>query len=175
MERNYLKICGIYVSDWHLTAMLLPYIESTIDKGEHLNTILEKNISSNMKELLSRLKISDVKKEKIINIGWESKELMKYGNIKDYMEKITKGNNKIAILIEGKKERIDYINQNIEKWIKKSEKKIKSKEIKIINCYDVSEFNKNLKEILDTHDKVINTSGIHDISDIYVGYDAKQA
>ena len=95
MEKNYEKICGIYVSDWHLTAMLLPYIESTIEKGEHLNTILEKNISYNMQELLTRLKISDRRKEEIMRIGWESKEIIKYGNIKEYMEKITKENNKI--------------------------------------------------------------------------------
>ena len=175
MEKNYQKICGIYVSDWHLTAMLLPYIESTIDKGEHLNTILEKNISYNMKELLSRLKISDRKKEEIMKIGWESKEILKYGSIKEYMEKITKENNKIIILVEGTKERIEGINKNIERWIKKSEKKLKSKEIKIINCYDVSEFNKDLNGILSKHDKLINTSGIHEISDIYVGYDKKEA
>ena len=48
MEKNYQKICSFYVSDWHLTAMLLPYVEESGERNEHLNTILEKNISYNI-------------------------------------------------------------------------------------------------------------------------------
>ena len=66
MEKSNLKICSFYVSDWHLTAMLFPYIEEAEERNEHLNTILEKNISYNMKEILTRIKISDRKKEEII-------------------------------------------------------------------------------------------------------------
>lgn len=175
MEKNNLKICSFYVSDWHLTAMLLPYIEESVEKGEHLNTILEKNISFNMKEILTRIKISDRKKEEIIKIGWENKDIIKYGEIKKYMERITKGKDIITIIIEGKKDRIEYIGKNIDKWIKKSEKKLKKKEIKIINCYEVTEFNRDLNEILDNHDKILNTSGIHEIEEMYSGYVKKRA
>ena len=175
MEKNYIKICSFYVSDWHLTAMLLPYIEEAEEKGEHLNTILENNISYNMKEILTRIKISDRKKEQISRIGWESKKVIKYGEIKKHMEKITKFQNKITIIIEGKKDRIEYINKNIEKWIRKSEKKLKKKEIKIINCYEVTEFNQDINEILDKHDKILNTSGIHEIEEMYEGYVRKRA
>ena len=155
--------------------MLLPYIEEAEEKGEHLNTILENNISYNMKEILTRIKISDRKKEQISRIGWESKKVIKYGEIKKHMEKITKFQNKITIIIEGKKDRIEYINKNIEKWIRKSEKKLKKKEIKIINCYEVTEFNQDLNEILDKHDKILNTSGIHEIEEMYEGYVRKRA
>ena len=175
MEKNNLKICSFYVSDWHLTAMLLPYIDESVEKGEHLNTILEKNISFNMKEILTRIKISDRKKEEIIKIGWENKDIIKYGEIKKYMERITKGKDIITIIIEGKKDRIEYIGKNIDKWIKKSEKKLKKKEIKIINCYEVTEFNRDLNEILDNHDKILNTSGIHEIEEMYSGYVKKRA
>ena len=148
MERNNLKICSFYISDWHLTAMLLPYIEESEERNEHLNTILEKNISYNMKEILSRIKLSERQKEQIMKIGWENKNILKYSDIKKYMEKITDGNEKITIIVEGKRQRIDKINKNIDKWIKKSEKKLKKKEIKIINCYEVTEFNQDLNEIL---------------------------
>lgn len=148
MERNNLKICSFYISDWHLTAMLLPYIEESEERNEHLNTILEKNISYNMKEILSRIKLSERQKEQIMKIGWENKNILKYSDIKKYMEKITDGNEKITIIVEGKRQRIDQINKNIDKWIKKSEKKLKKKEIKIINCYEVTEFNQDLNEIL---------------------------
>ncbi len=175
MEENKLKICSFYVSDWHLTAMLLPYIEEAEERKEHLNTILEKNISYNMKEILNRINISERKKEDIIKVGWENKNLIKYGEIKKYMEKVTKEEGKITIIIEGKKDKIEYINKNIDKWLKKSEKKLKKKEIKIINCYEVTEFNQDLNEILDKHDKILNTSGIHEIEEMYTGYNKKRA
>ena len=175
MEKEKLKICSFYVSDWHLTAMLLPYIEDAKERNEHLNTILEKNISYNMKEILSRVRMDDRKKENIIKIGWVNKELLKYNDIKKYMEKITRYENNITIIVEGHKDRIEYIGKNIDKWIKKSEKKLKKKEIKIINCYEVTEFNKDLEEILDKHDKILNTSGIHEIEEMYEGYIRKRA
>lgn len=175
MDKNILKICSFYVSDWHLTAMLLPYIEEAGDKGEHLNTILEKNISYNMKEILSRIKMSDRKKDEIEKVGWENKNIVKYSEIKKYMENTTKNQEKITIIIEGNRKRIEYINKNIDKWLKKSEKKIKHKEIKIINCYEVTEFNQDLNEILNEHDKILNTSGIHEIEEMYAGYIKKRA
>lgn len=175
MEKKILKICSFYVSDWHLTAMLLPYVEEAEEKDENLNTILEKNISYNMKEILTRVKMSDRKKEEIIKIGWENKQLIKYGEIRKYMEKITKDKEKITIIVEGGKDRIEYINKNIDKWIKRAEKKLKKKEIKIINCYEVGEFNEDLNEILDKHDKILNTSGIHEIEEMYEGYIRKRA
>ena len=77
--------------------------------------------------------------------------------------------------MEGSKEKIECIGKNIDKWIKKSEKKLEKKEIKIINCYELMEFNQNLTEILDEHDKILNTSGIHEIEEMYEGYIRKRA
>ena len=175
MEKNYLKVCSIYVSDWHLTAMLLPYIEEAVEKEEHLNTILQKNISYNMKEILSRIQMNDRKKDLIMQIGWKNKSLIKYGEIKKYMEKITRNKREITVIVEGNKDRIEYINKNIDKWYKKSEKRLCRKQIKIINCYEISEFNQDLYGILDQHDKILNTSGIHEIEEMYKGYVRKRA
>jgi len=158
MEKANLKICSFYVSDWHLTAMLLPYIEDAIERSERLNTIFEKNISYNMKEILTRIKISDRKKDEIMKVGWENKEIVKYNEIKKYMEKVTKEGDKITLIVEGRKERIECIGKNIEKWMKKSEKKIRKKDIRIINCYEVTEFNNNLQEILDAEQYYIKES-----------------
>ena len=119
--------------------------------------------------------MSERKKEEIIKMDWENKTSIKYGDIKKYMERITKIDKQITIIVEGHRERIEYINKNIERWIKKSEKKLKRKEIKIINCYEVTEFNQDLQEILDSHDKILNTSGIHNIEEMYEGYVRKRA
>lgn len=175
MEKNILKICSFYVSDWHLTAMLLPFVEEQVEKDENINTILQKNIIHNMKEILSRIKINEKTKEEIINIDWKNKNLIKYGEIRKFMEKITRNQKTATIIIEGNKERIEYINKNIDKWIQKQEKRIARKQIRIINCYEVTEFNENLQEILDKHDKILNTSGIHEIEEMYAGYVKKGA
>jgi len=175
MENNILKICSFYVSDWHLTAMLLPFIEEQVEKGENLHTLLQKNISYNIKEILNRIKIKDITKSQIINIDWKNKNILKYGEVRKFMEKVTKGQRTTTIIVEGDKDRIEYINKNIDKWIQKQERKIARKQIRIINCYEVNEFNENLQEILDEHDKILNTSGIHEIEEMYSGYIKKGA
>ena len=91
------------------------------------------------------------------------------------MEKTTKAQKNITIIVEGTKERIEIINNNIDRWMQKQDRKLQRKNIKIINCYEVTEFNDNLQEILDKHDKVLNTSGIHDIEEMYAGYTKKRA
>ena len=175
MEKNILKVCSFYVSDWHLTAMLLPFIEEKTEKGEIINTILEKNISYNMKELLTRIQINNRIKEQILKLEWKNKNLIKYSDIRKFMEKITRNQKNVTVIVEGNKDRIEYINKNIDRWIQKQDRKISRKEIKIINCYEVTEFNENLQEILDKHDKILNTSGIHEIGEMYAGYVKKGA
>ena len=175
MENNITRICSFYVSDWHLTAMLLPFIEEQVEKDENLKTIFQKNIIYNIKEILSRIKINEKTKEKILNIDWKNKNLLKYSEIRKFMEKATTNQRTVTIIIEGNKGRIEYINRNISKWTEKQEKKIARKQIRIINCYEVTEFNENLQDILDKHDKILNTSGIHEIQELYNGYVKKEA
>lgn len=175
MENNILRICSFYVSDWHLTAMLLPFVEEQVEKNENLHTIFQKSIVHNMKEILSRIKISERTKDKIINVDWKSKNLIKYSEVRKFMEKATRNQTKATIIIEGNRDRIEYINKNIDKWIQKQDKKISRKQIKIINCYEVTEFNENLQEILDKHDKILNTSGIHEKEELYNGYVRREA
>ena len=56
------------------------------------------------------------------------------------------------------------------RYLEKNSKKIDAKNIKIINFYEVGSFNENIKEILDKHDLIFNTSGEHRIEDIFDGY-----
>ena len=67
------------------------------------------------------------------------------------------------ILINGSKNYIEKNNYNIEKWLKKS---LVSK-IKIINFFEVTEFNSNIVEILSSHNKVFNTSGEKNIEEVF--------
>ena len=174
MENYKLKICSFYVSDWHLTAMLLPFIEEKVKREENVYTILEKNLKYNMKEILDRIQIKDNIKAQILKIEWENKNLIKFGEIRKFMEKATKNQKIVTVIVEGNKERIEYINRNIEKWIDRNERKVKRKEIRIINCYEVSEFNSNINSILNEHEYIINTSGEYPVESMFEGH-RKQA
>ena len=44
-------LCSFYVSDWHIVTMILPYINTQINKGVKVATILEKDLENKMFEL----------------------------------------------------------------------------------------------------------------------------
>ena len=42
------KLCGFYVSDWHLATTVLPYINSKIEENTKVITFIENNIENNI-------------------------------------------------------------------------------------------------------------------------------
>lgn len=172
--KNYIKkTCGFYVSEWHLVTMLLPHIVTKVEKGVKIDTILNNNIKKELKEVISRLNINDITKAKILSINWENSENKEFTYIKEYMEKIVKTNNDIEIIVTGTKNIIDNINKNIEYWLDMNIEKIQGININIINCYEVSEFNSNINNILDKHDFIINTSGEHQVGEMFESHKKK--
>ena len=172
-EINIKKICSFYVSDWHLTAMLLPYITNKLQKNERINTILNKDIKEKMEVLLSRINIEKNEKEKVKSINWENNYKNTYEEIDDYMKNIIKKEQKNIIIISGTKEDIENTNKKIDRWIINNIQLLKNTDISIINCYDVEEFNQNLKNILEKHDFILNTSGEHEIGEMFAGFNKK--
>jgi len=158
------RLCSFYVSNWHLTTMLLPYINRKIDENVKIITILENNIEENIKTLVEKLNLKN--RDKILNIHWNCNNNIKYGEIEEKLNKEIKENINNIILINGCKNYMEQNNQNVEKWFKKSE----LNSLKIINFYEVGEFNNNIIEKLDKNDKVFNTSGEKEISEIFEGY-----
>lgn len=158
------RLCSFYVSKWHLTTMLLPYINRKIDEDVKIITILENNIEENIKTLVEKLNLKN--KEKILNIHWNTTSDTKYKEIekKLKMEIGEKINN--VILINGCKNYMKKNNENLEKWFQKSSISC----LKIINFYEVGSFNDNIMEILDNHDRVFNTSGEKEIKEVFEGY-----
>lgn len=158
------KLCGFYVSKWHFATMLLPYINNKVNENSKIITLLENGIEENIKTLLEKLNLED--KEKILKINWKNIKSKKYSDIEKLLnEEISKTKENI-ILINGCKDYIESNNKNIQKWIEKSD----IKKLKIINFFEVTEFNNNIMEILDKHDKVLNTSGEKEISEVFEGY-----
>ena len=168
------KLCSFYVSDWHLVTMILPYISRQVHEEANITTILEQDIKQNIETLISKLNLKNEKE--ILKINWEECKVIKYSQIDKKLQNIINSQNtKNIILINGKKSYIDMVNANVDKWITSHVNKLKSREIKIINCYEVTDFNSNIREILDTHDRVLNTSGEKYISEVFDGYqDAKE-
>ena len=165
------KLCSFYVSDWHLVTMLLPYINKKINEEIQIATILEKEIANNVKTLVEKLNLKNA--DKIINLNWNSTDSKKYSNISNILEN---SNKEIIIIVNGSKDYIEYANKNIEKYIEKNMEQIKkqNKKIKVINCYEIVEFNGSIVEILDKHDKILNTSGEKEINEIFEDYKRKE-
>ncbi len=172
---NVEKVCGFYVSSMHLITMILPYIKNQTNKDVKFETVLEYNLKENVSNVLSNLVINDKEKENILNINWKGKKIQKYSNIEKNLKEMLDDNKEINILISGSRKYIEEANKVIEKFINRNENKISGRKITIIDCYEVSEFDDNIREILDTHDLIINTSGIHKIEDIFEDYKKKKA
>ena len=83
-------------------------------------------------------------KKEIINIGWQK------SNLEDIKQAVQ---NNDCIIINGTKEFIEKAREEIENNL------LENKIIEIIDCYDIEDCKYGIKDILDKHDKILNTSG----------------
>ena len=168
LKNNIEKICSFYVSDWHLVTMLLPYINKQINEKANIITVLEKDIQENIITLLNKLNLKNT--EEILKINWKKTNGLKYSELKKQMKKVDEKSKLNIVFINGNKSYIDITNKNIEKILKEGNKKYKEVNIKIINCFEVGDFNTNISNILSEHSKILNTSGEREICEVFEGY-----
>lgn len=161
------KVCGFNVSSIHFSMMILPYIKKELEIEKNVITILEENLEKNINQILSKLTITDEEKEKILNINWKETDIRRLNIEKNLREKIEDSEN-VDFIIYGSEQYINDVGEIINKVTKNILKKDKT--IKIVNCYRVNDFNENIREILDNHDKVFNTSGEHKIEEVFQEY-----
>lgn len=172
---NVKKVCGFYVSSMHLATMILPYIKNETNRDVKFETVLEYDLNEKVCNILSNLIINDKEKENILKINWNRNKIQKYSNIQKRLKNIMEEDKQINILISGSKKYIEEANILIEKFINKNTNKVNKNKITIINCFEVDDFDDNIREILDSHELIINTSGIHEIGDIFEDYKKKKA
>ena len=167
LNSNVKKICSFYVNDWHLTVMLLPYIKQEVENQKRIITFMEQNLEDNVTILLSKLNLQEDIKKQIKAIKWNTNTNLKYTEIEKTLKQ---GKGETTILVSGKKDYIEKVNKSLEKYGKNNKKQT----IKIINCYEVSNFNKNIKEVLDSHDAILNTGGERPIEEVFEGYQKEE-
>lgn len=145
------KICCFYASDWHLTVMLLPYINNKIKENVSIYMRCENNIEDKMKILLNKLEIKN--KENIMSIDW-NEQVAEDDLIEDEKIYIVSGSNKF----------ICDTNEMIEQYYKS-----KNTNVKIINCYEINN-NSDLKSIIQQngYKKILNTKGENNINEEHV-------
>lgn len=161
------KVCGFNISSIHFSMMILPYIKKELETKKDVITILEENLEKNINQILSKLTITEEEKEKILNINWKETDIKESSIQKNIREKM-EGNDNLDIIVYGSEQYINCSGEIINKILDENVKK--NKNIKIIDCYSINDFNENIKEILNNHDIMFNTSGEHKIEEIFEGY-----
>lgn len=141
INKNIKKVCSFYVSDWHLTTMLLPHINEKINEEVKITTILENDLRENMETLLSKLKLKN--REKILSIDWNS--------TKEINKKIIEIHKDDEVIINGTKEFINEVHEKLQA--------VNLEGVTVIDCYDFNKYKNCIKDILKDHETVLNTSG----------------
>ncbi len=134
------KVCSFYVSNMHFATMILPFVNKQIEEKTKVITFLENNFTTNIELVLSKLIASEERKKKLLNINWRDTKVVKYLNIEKKLKNNLENNSKNIIIVNGSEEYINNANYCIDKYIQKNHKKIEKNSLKVINFYEVREF-----------------------------------
>ena len=106
--------------------------------------------------------------EEVLEINWKNKSKSIESIIEDKIGK------EILIIVNGSKDFIKNYNDEISNYLELNIKKFENTSIKIVNCYEIVEFNGSIVEILDAHNKILNTSGEKEINEVFEDYNRKE-
>lgn len=157
---NIKKICNFYMSDWHFTVMLLPYINKEINMKTQIFTIFENDITQKVKTLVDKLNLKN--KDQILKINWKNADI---NNIIYQLENKLKNNDNNIVIINGTNNYIKEVNKKVENIIYND--KFLQKNIKIIDCYDFEENKEKINTIIGKYDSMVNTSGEIKVENIF--------
>ena len=157
---NIKKMCTFYMSDWHFTVMLLPYINKEINMKTQIFTIFENDITQKVKTLVDKLNLKN--KDQILKINWKNADI---NNIIYQLENKLKNNDNNIVIINGTNNYIKEVNKKLEEVIYND--KFLQKNIKIIDCYDFEENKEKINTIIGKYDSMVNTSGEIKVENIF--------
>ena len=139
------KVCSFYVSNMHFATMILPFVNRQMEEQTEIVTFFENNFTTNIELVLSRLTISEERKKQFLNIDWKNTNTIKYVNIEKILKTKLNKNGKNVIIVNGNEEYINIVNDCIEKYMKKNDKKMEKDKIKIIDFYEVRDIQREHK------------------------------
>ena len=138
------KYCCLYVSDFHLEMILLPYLKKKINNSKIL-IFTQTNLTESIKILLDKTNFNIEDKEKILNINcWNNVNKNEL-----YEEK----GNEYTIVINGDIEYIMDINEKI--------KTINSEVINVVDCYNINNINIKSQYINENYKGTLNTKSFN--------------
>ena len=144
-ERNVEKMCSFYASEFHLEMIMLPYINRKINEKANIVIMTEKNLKETVEVVISKINLPKDKKNKILNLNWDANDCEKFKKLRNLKNK-----KELIIFIIGNINYIDNVNKNIENIVSETNSKI-------IDCYSLIDAENCFKEILENHEKVLNT------------------
>ncbi len=137
------KNCCLYVSDFHLEMILLPYLKRRMNNSEIL-IYTQNDLAESIKTLLDRTNLNIEDKEKILNIKyWDNKNINKNKN---------ENSKEYTIIINGNKEYIKEINKKI--------KILNAEVINVVDCYDINNCIIEPSFIKSNYKNILNTENI---------------
>ena len=120
-----------------------------MDESKEVIVLTENNLKETIKTLVSKINLNEDKKVAILKIDWENNDLNKFKKINEDI----KSKKDMVIFVKGKENYIKNINENIEKWTEKS------KNVEIIDCYDMEEISQDMDNIMDQYKFTLKTTG----------------
>lgn len=137
-EQKINKYCCLYVSDFHLEMILLPFIKNKIKESKIL-IYTQSDLLGTLKVLLTRTNLSYENKRNILKIeNWNNK-IYKNINHEDTSE--------YTVIING--------NDEYRKMIKKGLKNLNIKNI--VDCYNLNDSNIQKNKIKNKYNGILNT------------------
>lgn len=137
------KNCCLYVSDFHLEMILLPYLKRRMKNSEIL-IYTQNDLAESIKILLDRTNLNIEDKEKILNIKyWDNKNINKNKN---------ENSKEYTVIINGNKEYIKEINKKI--------KILNAEVINVVDCYDINNCIIEPSFIKSNYKNILNTENI---------------
>lgn len=134
------KVCSFYVSNMHFATMVLPYISKQIEAKTNIITFFENNYTTNIELVLSRLTMKEESKKKLLEVNWKNTDAIKYMDIEKVLKHNYLKNHQNLIIINGRDEYINMINNCINRYIEKNYKKIDTDKIKIMDFFEMRKF-----------------------------------
>lgn len=143
-EQKINRYCCLYMSDFHLEMILLPFIKNNIDKS---NVIIftENNLADTIKILLDRINLKTEDKNKILDLkNWtnEKIEVLKDEKFKSY-----------TIIINGSKKYIENVEKKFDD--------LNYEKIDVVHCLDLNKNEWKTTKIDKNYKHILNTKNIY--------------